>query len=180
MKRLSFILIALLYAGFSLAMGQTSESRCDSPEASQFDFWVGEWEMQSSRLIKAAGKEIWQTSKASNTITKELGSCVIMERFNGHPAVDFKGISVSVYDPAEGLWRQTWVDDWGGYMLFTGGMDGDKMILSREVEVDGQTVHQRMIFENIKENSFDWRWEKSFDGGENYKPFWLLKYKRKD
>jgi len=37
----------------------------------------------------------------------------------------------------------------------------------------------RMIFYNIKKDSFDWSWEASTDGGATWKSNWLIHYKRK-
>ena len=65
---------------------------CTREEASQFDFWVGEWD-----LTWADG------GKGSNHITKILGGCVIHEAFDGTPSMPLKGISVSTFDVSAGL-----------------------------------------------------------------------------
>lgn len=147
----------------------TTKPPCSSPEASQFDFWVGEWDLT------------WADSgKGTNSITKPLGSCVIQEQFADHEANSLKGMSVSVYDPRTRQWQQTWVDNMGGYMVFTGGWQGDRMILSRETtRPDGTPIMQRMVWRDITPNSLAWDWQSSEDKGANWKTNWQISYVRK-
>jgi len=51
---------------------------------------------------------------------------------------------------------QTWVDNQGGYLEFEEGMEEEKMILSRTIENEGNTIQFRMVFHNIAEDSFLW------------------------
>jgi hypothetical protein len=64
-------------------------------------------------------------------------------------------------------------------MIFTGGLEDDKMILSRTVETTKGALTQRMVFYIIQKDSFDWNWESSTDGGKNWKLNWKIKYTRK-
>ncbi len=111
-----------------------------------------------------------------NVIQTILGGCVIEENFDGNPGVELTGKSFSVYNPVKKLWQQTWVDDQGGYMVFTGGMDNDKMILSRKISRDDKELIQRMVFYNISKNEFDWSRESSIDNGENWEMNWKIHY----
>jgi hypothetical protein len=89
------------------------------------------------------------------------------------------GKSFSVYNPRKNLWQQTWVDNYGSYLVFTGGYEEDKMTLVREVvNPEGKKIMQRMIFYNIDENSFDWNWEKSTDEGKSWELSWKIHYTR--
>ena len=74
-------------------------------------------------------------------------------------------------------WKQTWVDSQGGYLDFAGGFENGAMELRRNGEVDG-TPDLRMRWENIEANSFDWRWQRSVDGGETWTSLWELEYRR--
>ena len=62
------------------------------PEARQFDFWIGEWDL------------IWQGGKGTNTITAILDSAVIQEAFD---APGFKGRSLSTFHRQKKMWHQT-------------------------------------------------------------------------
>lgn len=166
---LSFLLVA--HTGFNQLLAQDG-SNCDCIECHQFDFWIGSWNAS------------WQDSSGndysgSNTINKILDGCVIAENFDGNPGINFTGKSFSVYNKRKKIWEQTWVDSQGSYMLFTGGMNDNKMILSREVETKKGIVQQQMIFYKITEKSFDWNWEVSIDNGKNWQLNWLIHYTKK-
>jgi hypothetical protein len=142
---------------------------CASPEARQFDFWIGEWDLT------------WDGGSGTNVVTSELGGCVVEENFDGRDA-EGKGLvgrSLSVYSPAKGKWLQTWVDNSGGYLDFEGGWTDSTMVLGRQAERNGTTFLQRMVFHNITQNAFDWNWERSDDGGTTWKPLWVIHYARK-
>ena len=135
-----------------------------NPE-NQFDFWLGEWDVT------------WgEDGKGKNHILRIMDDKIIQENFS---APDLIGMSVSSYDPERKLWCQTWVDNNGSYLDFTGGFENEKMILSRDAIVRGQACKQRMVWFNIDANQFDWNWERSDDGGQSWRALWQIKYTRK-
>jgi hypothetical protein len=135
-----------------------------NPE-NQFDFWLGEWDV-------AWGED----GKGTNRIERILGNKIIQENFDGG---DLHGLSFSAYDAERGLWCQTWVDNNGSYLDFTGRFDNDKMILNRDAIVKGEACKQRMVWYNIDTNRFDWNWERSDDGGTTWRVLWHINYVRK-
>jgi len=146
---------------------QQRANPCETEKAHQFDFWVGEWNLT------------WgEDQHGTNIVTKILGECVIREQFNGSPSSPLIGLSVSSYNHQLGQWQQTWVDNSGGYLDFTGEFRDGKMILSRQAERDGKVFLQRMVFYNIQENSLDWNWERSTDDGETWEVLWHINYER--
>lgn len=149
--------------------GEPPSPPCSSPEARQFDFWVGDWDLT------------WEGGKGTNSVQAILGGCVIQENFDGRNAEGkgLVGMSHSVYNPARGKWLQTWVDNQGGYLDFEGGWSDGKMILSREASRNGQDFLQRMVFQNIGENELDWNWERSDDGGKTWTTNWAIHYVRR-
>jgi hypothetical protein len=165
-----FLLIFLLSG--SICLAQTPKP-CSSPESSQFDFWIGEWNLT------------WNdTMQGTNRIEKMFGNCTVHENFSDQ-RIGYLGESWSVYDSNYKQWKQTWVDNQGGYIALTGGMKADSMILSTaertvpfKISSTGKMV-SRMVFYNIKPNSFDWIWESSADGGLSWKPSWKIHYERK-
>ena len=159
---------ALLTAMILFVNGTATSGAGEAGGASQFDFWLGEWNLSSNG--KPAG---------TNTITREYDGAVIMERFVGSGDNQLEGMSVSVFNPRTGNWHQTWVDNQGGYLDFTGGFSDGKMILSRKTTIEGKEVQQRMVWFNITPASFDWSWERSDDGGSTWKTLWPLHYQRK-
>lgn len=138
--------------------------------AAQFDFWLGNWELT------------WgDNGRGTNEISRILDGRIIHENFNSTPDDDsppFKGVSVSAYDAPNDQWRQTWVDNQGGYLDFVGSFAEGKMILSREAIVQDKPVKQRMVWFNIREDSFDWAWERSEDDGRSWQTIWPIHYTR--
>lgn len=166
-----FVISCLLTPSLSAQNENQDSSKCDCTECHQFDFWIGEWKVE------------WENpdgtiSDGTNLVNSILNGCVIEENFDGNPGMDFRGKSFSVYNHNQKIWQQSWVDDTGGYMVFTGGMENNTMILSRTLETSKGPLLQRMIFYNIQKDSFDWNWETSSDNGENWKLNWKIRYTR--
>ncbi len=85
-----------------------------------------------------------------------------------------------MFDSESGLWRQTWVDNSGRYLLFSGGFDGENMELrTSEVERERQTIVNRMVFRDIGEVSLLWEWQGSRNGGESWTDLWTIAYNRR-
>lgn len=165
-------LLIILIGAIAYAQGDSPKPPpCSTEEFHQFDFWVGEWDLTWGEGENAG--------TGTNIITHELGGCVIEENFTSHGDKPFVGRSLSVYRPSDGKWYQTWVDNQGGYLDFVGEYKDGKMTLSREAEREGEKFLQRMVFHDIKKDSFVWDWEKSTDGGKSWELLWQIHYKRK-
>ena len=82
-------------------------------------------------------------------------------------------------DAGSNKWKQTWVDNEGSYLDFSGEWKDGQMILSRETNRNGKAVFQRMVFKHITPTEFDWSWESSSDGGKTWQVNWPIHYKRK-
>jgi len=148
---------------------QAQPKPCSDPAFSQFDFWLGEWDLTYN-----------DTAHATNSIRRVNDGCTIEENFND-PGQGFRGQSWSVYNPSTKQWQQTWVDNQGGYIVLTGEFKDGKMVLTTQPvkNKNGVDVISRMIFYNIEKNSFDWSWEKSEDEGKSWKTSWAIHYTRK-
>lgn len=163
------ILVALLALPAS-AQDSAQEKRpapCSQPEAQQFDFWIGAWDLAWGE--GAGGR---------NVIEKTLGNCVIVENFDGSPATPLRGMSVSTYNARLQQWQQTWVDNQGSYLDFTGGWQDSRMVLQREATVDGSKVLQRMVWFDITPDALRWNWERSVDDGATWEVLWAITYTR--
>lgn len=146
---------------------------CSEPEQKQLDFWVGEWD------LTWPGSSAGEIAHGTNRIRRILDGCVVEENFSGDDAMPLRGQSVSIFDAGAGKWKQTWVDNEGGYLDFVGEFKGGQMILAREaVRPDGSKGLQRMVFKNIGQNE-SWSWEGSKDGGQTWTVVWPIHYKRK-
>ena len=136
----------------------------DIDPENQFNFWLGEWEAT------------WgDDGKGTNHVERILDGKVVHEDFH---APDLHGISVSSYDPERKLWCQTWVDNTGTYLDFTGNFENGRMILVRDAIVRGEKCKQRMVWYDIEVNHFHWNWERSDDDGQTWRTLWQIHYQR--
>lgn len=146
----------------------------DPAPESLYDFWVGEWHLT---WTNKDGEEY----HGENIIRRIMDDHVIEENFralDGNLA-GFEGKSWTVYDQASSQWKQTWVDNQGSYLDFTGQTDGDKRIFIREgTGPDGKKVYSRMVFHHITADAFDWDWQRSRDG-TGWETVWAIHYERK-
>lgn len=166
----NFIIIILLLTTWRFTHGQNVQIQkpCAAPEASQFDFWIGNWDLT------------WNdTSHGTNHVLKILDGCSVNENFYS-PATNYKGMSWSLYNPLSKIWQQTWMDNLGGYITLKGKYENGEMKLSTEAKklANGKNAIYRMVFYNIKTDSFDWRWESTTNDGDAWAVNWLIHYKR--
>lgn len=150
---------------------------CSSAAARQFDFWLGEWDL--TWPAEQTGGEPGDTGTGTNRLDRLFGDCAIEENFSTSDG-RFQGRSLSVYDEEAGLWRQTWVDSSGGYLVFSGGLVGDEMELrTAAVERNGESLVNRMVFSGITTDSLTWHWQGSRDGGQSWNELWTISYTRR-
>ena len=116
--------------------------------------------------------------QGSNSISRALGSCVLQEDFVGGASTGGPvGRSLSTFHAPAQRWRQTWVDNQGGYFALTGGPEGDRFVLVSYRLSNGKPA-QRMVFEAITPNSLTWRWQATADAGASWSDQWVIYYTR--
>lgn len=126
---------------------------CATPERAQFDFWIGEWN------VEAGGQ-----FAGTNTISREYGGCVLVERWTG--AKGLTGSSFNLYLPATRQWHQTWVDSAGSLLQLYGEFRDGAMRLASRPEGNGP-LH-RITWTPQADGSVRQLWESSTDGGANW------------
>ena len=147
-------IITLLGLGFlapAMAQEQATEQQappgtvCETMEGfSDFDFWVGEWNVYSN--------DEKRTFQGTNSITKHHKNCLIMENWTN--VQGGTGSSMNYYDAVEDQWRQLWVA--GGYSIdYTGGLDeSGSMVLSGKIN----------YYKTGKSQDFRGTWTANADG----------------
>ena len=172
-------IVAVCLCGLaSFCVGQNSSAPAPNPcvakQQQQLDFWVGAWD------LTWPGAKPGEVQRGTNTIRRLLDGCVVEEDFSGGDEMHLRGKSVSIFDTRAGKWKQTWVDNEGGYLDFVGEFMDGQMILGREAaRPDGAKSLQRMVFKNISQDEFDWSWELSKDGGKSWQVVWPIHYQRR-
>jgi hypothetical protein len=127
------------------------------------DFWIGEWELT------------WDGGSTRNIIRPILGGRALLETFDGGPAVDLRGISVSAWDRLRGEWVQLWVDNTGNAFDLHGGLRGESFELRTEPDADG--LMRRMLFSDISADGLDWEWSRGAPES-GWQPLWQVRYRR--
>lgn len=80
------------------------------PEANQFDFWLGRWEVRA----------VDGTRVGYATVTKGDGGCSIIEQWERVSGSG--GTSLSFFVPSRGQWRHVWAGSGGTLIDLTGGL----------------------------------------------------------
>lgn len=162
------LLLTTLCLAFALGASSQSFKLSELDSAEFFNFWEGKW--------NASWAEGDKMGKGTNELTWIMGGKVLQEDFNilEGQSKGFIGGSLSVFQPRTNTWRQAWADNQGGYFDFIGDFMGDKRIFKTR----GTPFVQRMVFYDIKKDSFMWDWESSQDGGETWTLNWRITYTR--
>jgi hypothetical protein len=124
---------------------------CNTPEFRQFDFWIGDWDVESAAAPGTISR---------NRITLVNDGCTLREEYTT-PA-GYAGTSLNFYDAARKRWHQTWIDNQGGALYLEGGMEGEAMVL-RTVG-DAENV-QRISWTQLADGRVRQHWETTADGG---------------
>jgi len=162
LKRASLLLLAVCASSQLVpASPQTAPPRqppCKArPEYRQFDFWVGEWDVQNPQ----------GQSAGTNSVRLILGDCVVFENWTG--ARGGEGKSFNVYNAATGRWQQTWVDNSGSVLELHGDYKENQMRFVGETRAaDGKVTLERLTFTKLSDGRVRQFWEQSADGGKTW------------
>lgn len=139
---------------------------CSAPEFRQFDFWLGRWS------VGAPGRE----PGAVNDITRQAQGCFVQERY--HTRAGYVGGSVNWYDPADGRWRQLWIDNGGLILRLEGGLDAEgRMVLAGErLTAEGRPLLDRITWIPDPDGTVRQVWDTSEDGGRTWSNFFTGVY----
>jgi hypothetical protein len=149
---------AILFAALALAAQAPASPAppppaCAAPEHRQFDFWVGRWDVYPTggeRLV------------AHSLVERLHGDCVIRESWM--PLRGGGGTSLNAWRPGERRWRQLWADSANNWAEFSGGLEGEAMVL---VAGDGRT-RSRMTYSRQPGGAVRQLVEQTADGGATW------------
>ncbi|MGZ3438261.1 MAG: TPR end-of-group domain-containing protein [Polyangia bacterium] len=123
------------------------------PEARQLDFWLGDWDVHDPK-----GHLVGHSS-----IQLLLNDCVVYENWTG--TLGGSGKSFNFWDKDNHRWQQTWVDDRGGVLQYTGHLVDGSM---KYATSDGK----RLTFAPLSGGRVRQLSELSKDGGKT----WAVEY----
>jgi hypothetical protein len=142
-----------------------------TPENRQFDFWLGEWNVETTQGGVPAGQ---------SKIELILGDCVIQENWqsDGNP---YSGKSYNMYNAALKRWEQYRVDDSAGNIFFYGGLkDGVMDYWTDEIpQPAGPPLKRHLQFIKLAPDKVRQYSQGSTDGGKTWKLEYDFTYIRK-
>lgn len=172
MVSVALVSAALVVAGLGADEPPASPAPpCSSPQAAQFDFWLGDWEVRNADGSVAG----------ESRISKVLGGCVVREEWTSAGAGGgYLGFSLSSFQSERGGWRQTFVDNTGRHVDLTGGSAAvGKMSLNGEVIRGGRRLLTRLSWEAKGTDRVLQVYQTSDDGGASWKTAFELHYARR-
>lgn len=117
----NLLILAMLTLTSILKAQDTQKKPCSEIEYSQFNFWIGEWNVYDTK------DKLIGTSK----VLKQHNACALQENWTSASSPS-KGTSYSFYKKGDTTWNQVWVDNSGGSLFLKGEFIGNQMILSSE------------------------------------------------
>jgi hypothetical protein len=148
MQKMVILVIGIM---FSFTVGaQNADCRCCSDQHTQFDFWIGNWQVVNPDG-SAAGR---------NVIEKIQGDCVLRENWQSAKG-NYTGTSTNFYNSKTEQWEQLWVDNQGGSLHLKGQKKENQMILEtvEQINKDGLPFVHRITWTHNDDGSVRQYWE---------------------
>lgn len=159
-------IVALATVTTAAAQQPQPPDPCATPEARQFDFWIGDWD-----VFVPSGK-----LAGTNRIERIYG-CVLHESWKSDR---IEGQSFNRFDAERAVWHQTWVDNTGSLLLLEGGLRDGAMVLG-DANVPGRkpgAVVNEVRWTRNDDGSVRQHWRTTKDGGKTWETAFDGKYVR--
>ena len=147
-------------------------SEWQSTQARQFDFWIGEWDVN----LRAIQKDLsWKdTTKAKVKICPVLDGKAILELWDS-PTI--KGFSLRYYDVRKSKWV-LWLNWPDNNKSTFRSLEGAFRHGRGEFFSDGNGFTSRFTFSDISPTSLRWDDAYSKDGGKTWTHDWVMEFSR--
>ena len=128
-----------------------------APEARQFDFWIGSWDVRTAQGDLAG----------TNDIRTGAGKCVLIE--NWKDVQGGSGQSLNFYDFTTKRWNQVWVDANTQVTRFEGSFtDGAMRLQGERLSKTGQRIPVKMTLTPLPDGRVRQVGESTIDGGKTW------------
>ena len=177
-----------LDSGIRQNQASPQQDTCSSSEAHQFDFWIGQWNIDQ-KILQADGS--WLKLPATTTVSPALNGCALIEHWEGQVLFFWdgmkevnllKGLSVRSYDPKLGKWVIYWMDtQTHRFGEFEGRFkDGRGDFFRSTTTADGKSLLSRITFSGITATKVNWELAISPNNGKSWQPIWMMEMMRKE
>lgn len=166
-RALAAALLVVLPALATATKAAPPAGACADPRYHEFDFWIGDWEVVDA---VAPGKPV-----AAVRVTAVLEGCALKEEYRDSKGL--RGLSLSSFVAARGVWQQTWLTNRGELLVLEGGVRGAALVLEgNDVTPDGKPRRTRgtwqPVAEGVRETAV-----RSTDGGVTWQPWFDLLFR---
>ena len=106
----------LLLSLFFVAQAIAKENVCIEDEHRQFDFWLGDWQIEQ-KFPQPDGEVV--TLEATTSVSLAAGGCALVEHWSGdvlfywegmQTPAPMRGLSVRYFNPDDSRWHILWFD----------------------------------------------------------------------
>jgi hypothetical protein len=140
------------------------------PRFAEFDYWLGTWDVRPNGQPNAP--------PGRNVITKILNGCVVLESWT---TPNYSGQSYNIFDRTRGKWYQRWVDNFGGFHEYAGGLKDGNMTYEGDMPAPGAPntrVRTRLTFFKLADGGVRQFSEVTRDDGATWQVNYDLIYSR--
>ncbi len=170
--------------------GLADMAGCDGPSARQFDFWIGEWDVENQQANPAAPGDstLYRTGTAEVRVYPVADGCALVEHWEGNLSWGrVQGFSVRSYDPRTGNWMLllNWPAPGSGQPARFSTLEGvfrhgRGEFFNSFIGADGNPATSRFTFSDISADSYRWDAASSADAGLTWKTTWIMEGKRRN
>ena len=174
MKRCSLFFL-LIYFGFSPVSRAQLPNQLEIPKDRQFDFWIGEWDV--NLRIKQPDQQWLDQVKSVAKIYSINGGRAILELWNDQRPAGIKGFSLRYYDWKKEKWV-LWLNWPGPNASGMSSLEGEFRHGRGEFFSGKGDTLTRYSFSDISPYSL--RWDDAFtrDGGKTWSHGWIMEFSR--
>jgi hypothetical protein len=151
--------------------------------ARDFDFLQGEWIIHHRRLReRLTGSTEWLEFETPFVMQPILGGLGNIDQCRTAGDPFFEGVSLRLFDLADGLWRIYWIDTTGARLFppVVGSFDGPDGVFRGEDSHEGRAVIVTFRWDRREITRPSWQQAFSEDGGRSWETNWHMQFRRPD
>jgi hypothetical protein len=146
---------------------------------SDFDFLPGRWHIANRKLVDSLDPACseWEEFEATSEARAILGGLGNIDHFH-RVGQDYEGFSLRLFDPEADVWRLWWASSQRPGRLDPPvegrfGEDGRARFECDDV-LEGVPIRMRFDWSDVTPTAARWEQAFSFDGGQTWKPNWVM------
>ena len=147
-----------------------------------FDFAIGTWKAQLSRLVHPlSGSTTWVTYDGTSVVRKVWNGRANLEEFEAEGGTGhIQGLTLRLYDPQAGQWNQLWATSNDGTLgqPMIGEFKNGRGEFYDQEPLNGRAIFVRWVQTFTAPNQCHFEQSFSRDGGKTWEVNWVNVYAR--